>query len=166
MALPPERAEISAPYPNPSNAVARVGFGKMWDWLTGLFGLEGTPAGARLALGLNFGLWSNTTVGITSLTGTITNGNATIRYRIIDKTIFFNIIVTDIANGDGGGLIQCTVPWTFFRESSFAGRESQALGFGVIATAVGSVFTFAKFDGSYPGGSGYRFAVNGVGEIA
>lgn len=53
MPAPPAKAEISAPYPNPSNAVARDGFGKMWETLFGVGGLlgsSGTAADARAAL--------------------------------------------------------------------------------------------------------------------
>lgn len=52
MPAPPARNEISAPYPVPSSGQARVGFGKLYDWLTGLLGTTlGTPAEARAALG-------------------------------------------------------------------------------------------------------------------
>lgn len=50
--LPPARTEISDTFPNPSNAVARTGFGKLWDYVTNLLGTAGTPAGARTALEL------------------------------------------------------------------------------------------------------------------
>lgn len=53
---PPARTEISDTYPNPSNAVARVGFGSLWDYVTGLLGATGNPAEAITALtaaGLN-----------------------------------------------------------------------------------------------------------------
>jgi hypothetical protein len=55
MATPPAKAEISDTYPNPSNAVARVGFAKLWETLFGtggLLGTTGTPADARAALGI------------------------------------------------------------------------------------------------------------------
>ncbi|QNK67829.1 phage tail protein [Variovorax sp. PAMC26660] len=52
MPAPPARAELSAPYPAPSSGQARAGMGKLWDWLTGLLGVNGgTPAEARAALG-------------------------------------------------------------------------------------------------------------------
>lgn len=50
--LPPAREELSAPYPNPTNAVARIGQGKWWDYVTNLLGLAGTDVGARAALGV------------------------------------------------------------------------------------------------------------------
>lgn len=49
-AAPPAKTEISDTYPNPSNAVARVGFGSLWDYVTGLLGLTGNPAEAQAAL--------------------------------------------------------------------------------------------------------------------
>jgi hypothetical protein len=49
-AAPPAKTEISDTYPNPSNAVARVGFGSLWDYVTGLLGLTGNPAEALSAL--------------------------------------------------------------------------------------------------------------------
>ena len=52
---PPAKAEISAPFPNPSNAVARTGFGKLWETLFGtggLLGSTGNVADARAALGI------------------------------------------------------------------------------------------------------------------
>lgn len=49
-APPPARTEISDTYPNPSNAVARVGFGSLWDYVTGLLGATGNPAEAITAL--------------------------------------------------------------------------------------------------------------------
>jgi len=51
----PAKADISAPYPNPSNAVARAGFGKVWEALWGAGGFLGTTgniADARTALGV------------------------------------------------------------------------------------------------------------------
>lgn len=52
MALPPARTEISDTYPNPSNAIARVGFGRLWDYVVGLLGSTGNAAEARNALGI------------------------------------------------------------------------------------------------------------------
>jgi hypothetical protein len=49
---PPAKTEISDTYPNPSNAVARAGFGTLWDYVTGLLGMTGNPAAAQTALQL------------------------------------------------------------------------------------------------------------------
>lgn len=46
---PPDKDEISAT-PSPSNAVAKAGFGKVWDFITGLLGLTGNPEEAHALL--------------------------------------------------------------------------------------------------------------------
>lgn len=54
MATIPDKSEISATYPNPSNATARAGFGKLWEALWGaggLLGTSGSAADACAALG-------------------------------------------------------------------------------------------------------------------
>ena len=55
MPAPPARTEISDTYPNPSNAVARSGFGKLYDYAVGLLGTTGNAEEARTALGLPTG---------------------------------------------------------------------------------------------------------------
>lgn len=52
MAAPPARTEISDTYPNPSNATARVGFGRLYDYVVGLLGASGNASDARTALGV------------------------------------------------------------------------------------------------------------------
>lgn len=51
MPAPPARTEISNTYPNPSNATARAGFGKLYDYVVGLLGATGNAVDARTALG-------------------------------------------------------------------------------------------------------------------
>ncbi|MDR6521770.1 hypothetical protein J2789_004460 [Variovorax paradoxus] len=52
MPAPPARNDISGAGATPSNAQARDGFGKLWDYVTGLLGLTGNAAEARDALGI------------------------------------------------------------------------------------------------------------------
>ena len=47
----PAKNEISAT-PSPSNATAKAGFGKLWDYLSGLFGATGAPDAALAAMKL------------------------------------------------------------------------------------------------------------------
>lgn len=49
MATPPTRDEIAG---TPTNAEAKAGFGKLWDYVTGLLGASGDPSAARAAMGL------------------------------------------------------------------------------------------------------------------
>lgn len=74
MPAPPARTEISDTYPNPSNAVARTGFGKLWDYATTLLGASGTKADACTALGA-FNKEAGDTIGGTTH-GTITYKNS------------------------------------------------------------------------------------------
>lgn len=48
---PPAKNEVSAT-PSPSNAVAKAGIGKLWDWLTALFGTGGKPEHVYAAMKL------------------------------------------------------------------------------------------------------------------
>jgi hypothetical protein len=52
---PPAKTAISDTYPNPSNAVARAGFGQLWEYVTNLLGATGSPPAAQAALGLVIG---------------------------------------------------------------------------------------------------------------
>lgn len=52
MAAPPARTEIANTYPAPSNDTARTGFGRLWDYVTGLLGATGNAPEARAALGV------------------------------------------------------------------------------------------------------------------
>lgn len=51
MASPPARIEISDNYPLPSDATARIGFGRLYDYVTGLLGATGAKPEALAALG-------------------------------------------------------------------------------------------------------------------
>ena len=47
---PPAKTSISDTYPNPSNAVARIGFATLYDYLTNLLGTTGNPPEAQALL--------------------------------------------------------------------------------------------------------------------
>lgn len=65
---PPLRNEISDTYPLPSDATARAGFGKLWDYVTNLLGTTGSPETARAALGVPP---RATRVDVASVAGTV-----------------------------------------------------------------------------------------------
>lgn len=72
MATPPTRAEISG---TPSRATANAGFGKLWDYVTGLLGSTGNAPEARAALGVpNSG-------PLSGLRNLIINGNFSVNQR-------------------------------------------------------------------------------------
>lgn len=76
---PPAKSSISAPYPNPSNAVARIGFGALWDYVTSLLGVTGAPADAIAALGAVDTSTAQTVAGIKTLSARpICNGGVSL----------------------------------------------------------------------------------------
>lgn len=114
----------------------------------------------------SFTTWSTGSPTLVPQTGAFTSASAAIRYKINGKTVFFSLVVTIITNGTGAGSILVTMPWAAASESGFAGRESQSAGWGVIGTmsAASTTLNILKYDGTYPGGSSFRMAINGVME--
>lgn len=78
MPAPPVRTEISDSYPNPSNAVARTGFGRLYDYVTGLLGSTGNQAEARVAIGVG---------PVISCRNRVRNGNFAVNQRGAAGTI-------------------------------------------------------------------------------
>lgn len=68
---PPAKTEISDTYPNPSNAVARAGFGTLWEYVTNLLGSTGNPAQAQIALELEPGVDVQAYNAATAFTDTV-----------------------------------------------------------------------------------------------
>lgn len=112
--------------------------------------------------------WTAVTAGPTAGSGAFSNASYTLRHRVIGKTAYFNLVVAILANGTAGGSVIVALPWAAKTESSFAGRESQSTGAlcGATVAAGSTALVIQKYDNSYPGGSGYRIALNGVLEIA
>lgn len=79
MPAPPLKEEISAPYPNPSNAVMRSGMAKLYDYVTGLLGATGNAAEARAALGFKRGadIASAATINLSTATGDLVDVTGT-----------------------------------------------------------------------------------------
>lgn len=99
--LPPARTELSNT-PSQSNAVAKAGLGKMWDYVTNLLGTAGTDVAARTAL-LAAKSGANTDItALTGLTGAISGAT--------DVTTTGNTILgnasTDTLNVGNGGIIK------------------------------------------------------------
>ena len=79
---PPAKTSISDTYPNPSNAVARAGFGQLWEYVTNLLGATGSPPAAQAALGLVIG--TNVQAYNTELQGASQGGINGFKNRIIN----------------------------------------------------------------------------------
>lgn len=91
MPAPPLRTDISNTYPNPSNDTARSGFGKLWDYVTGLLGATGNAPEARAALGA----LAHTGGTLTSYRETVVSANSTASYAMNCSTAnIFNLTLT------------------------------------------------------------------------
>lgn len=87
---PPPRNDISGTAPNPSNAVARAGFGSLWDYVTNLLGITGSPETACTALGA---------YQKTSILGTVSQSGGVPTGAIIETGLNANGRYTKYADG-------------------------------------------------------------------
>lgn len=142
MAAPPAKEELSAPSPNPTNAVMRTGMGKLYDYVTGLLGATGNAADARTALGAVASSGGN-------LTGALNGNRMTVTAHATDTPIWAD-------SGASAGIVESTgvVTVTDFPEAPQAGAmrywEPAA---GTIVTHGGGItvqgaanYTFASGD--------------------
>lgn len=106
------------------------------------------------------GTWTPT---VTSVTGSLTTvGTLNCKYLKIGKTVFYDVSITITTNGTGGGGIQFTLPFTSVDVGCGAGREQLVAGFGLVTDiAAGTTGIIYKYDGTYPGGNGYRLNISG-----
>lgn len=85
--LPPAKNDISGTAPNPSNAVARMAFGKLHDYLMNLLGSAGSPEAARAALeipsntAINYALNTDYLVNQRNVAGNLVGAGAGHFYR-------------------------------------------------------------------------------------
>lgn len=113
-----------------------------------------------------FYTWDQVIGSPTASIGAFTNASYVVRYRVINKTAFFNVVVTIIGNGTASGTINVPLPFASVMETAVAGRESQTTGVACTGTIVGSNMSIYKYDNSYAGGNSLRIAMSGVAELA
>lgn len=121
---------------------------------------SGAP-GTWCAFGPSYeeGTWTPT---VASSAGAITTYSATGRYTKIGRvvTLSFNIIITN--NGTGSGYIAVTgMPYAESGTYRECGQfvEYAAVGFtGGVSFGITNTLVLTKYDNSYPGGTGNRFA--------
>jgi hypothetical protein len=113
--------------------------------------------------------WTTYVPVVSAFGGTITTSSATGRYLKIGKTVIVSMIVTITTNGTGSGFVKATLPFTAGSgQYGLAGRENASTGAmlqGFITAAATTVAIF-KYDGTYPGGSGFELTVSGAYESA
>jgi len=112
------------------------------------------------------GPWIQVLGSPTASTGTFTSAQYVLKYSVVAKTAYLNVVVTILTNGTASGRIIVPLPFSVAAESTIAGRESQATGNACTGTINTNQLNIFKYDNSYPGGTGYRIALNGVVEVA
>ena len=118
------------------------------------------------------GGWRTYTPTLAASTGAFTNATIAGRYRVIDKTVQFQVTVNIITNGTaaGGVIVGLPVSSSLVSGTWFAvnGRASQISGkalAGSIQPTLNTVSMF-NYDGSYPGVNGELLVISGTYEAA
>jgi hypothetical protein len=114
--------------------------------------------------------WLAYTPTVTAATGTLTSASGTGRYRVIGKTVHFQLAATITTNGTGAGSINATLPVanTASAIGIAAGREDGVTGKALQGKipASSSVMSTFLYDGTYPGANGAVCIVSGIYEMA
>ena len=113
--------------------------------------------------------WTSAACAIVSSAGTLTTASGTVRYKIIGKTVFYQIAASITTNGTGSGQLNVSgLPFTF-RASSVQmalGRENSVNGKVACFIGFSNAGTLMNYDNTYPGVNGASLIVNGVGELS
>lgn len=112
---------------------------------------------------------SGATLAVTALVGTITSASATMRYKLVGKTVVFQMTVTVTTNGTGSdGVVISGLPFTT--------QSATGVGHGRCTTGTGATLSWqllsttslviVDYLNNYPAASGSVLQLDGVLEIA
>lgn len=123
------------------------------------------PTGFSVAGNTPYG-WQSYASTITSEVGTITSANGMFKYKQVNKTVHWSLVVNIVDNGTGAGSVIATLPFACESGNDFiaCGRETSSTGKmlqGLITSGT-SVIRIYNYDNTYPGANGYRFIVSGT----
>lgn len=145
----------------PSNAIAAKS-GANSD-ITSLTGLTTPLAVSEGGTGDSGTAWTTASITLAAQSGTLTTASATMRYKKIGKTVFYNINVSITTNGTGAGyLIVGGFPWTAAVSAAIAGYNGA--GVSLVGAHSGTSANLFKYDGTYPGANGASLVFTGVAE--
>lgn len=112
--------------------------------------------------------WTPYTVSLGSAGGVFTTAGAVGRYRQIDETVQFEVIVTITTNGTASGAVLISVPVpagpAAYAVTGRATTSGKVLG-GTIFAA-GTTTQIENYDATYPGASGETLVISGTYESA
>lgn len=110
--------------------------------------------------------WTTYTPTVTAGVGTFTTVSATGRYLVIGKLTFGQVDITITTNGTAATFVGASLPNSSAAIYSYSGREFSVTGKAVQAYTTGALLVIFNYDGTYPGGSGYRIRLAGCYEAA
>lgn len=137
--------------------------------ITSLTGLTTPLSQAQGGTGDSGSAW--TAAGLSSIiatTGTLTTASGTVRYKIMGKTVFYNLSVSITNNGTGSGTLQIGgLPFTLRAAAAqmALGRENAVNGKVCCFVGGGTGGSILNYDNTYPGVNGALLIINGVGEL-
>jgi hypothetical protein len=112
----------------------------------------------------NTGLGGTTSPTPTASSGTFTSASASVFTRATSQHVrHVEATVTITTNGSAAGVVYVPLPFTTTTTGSISCRVGGYSGYAAY-TSGGATLTIAKYDGTYPGGSGYVLYCSG--EIA
>jgi len=136
--------------------------------LAGLLSIIGIVPVANGGTGDSGTAWTTYTPTITAGSGAFTTVSATGRYKIIGKTVFLQISVTDTANGSAASYVIATLPVNAAATNSYVlGGFNEFTGFlvaGNIQTGGSGQVNIFKYDATFPLTSGQSLSISGVYE--
>jgi hypothetical protein len=139
--------------------------------ITSLTGLTTPLSVVQGGTGDNGSAWAAFTPTAQPTSGAFESVTTSGRYKTIGKTVFVQITVTIANNGTGSGFIRINgLPFAgggpTGAQYALAGRESSQVGFNVNCSVPSGSTTLAvfKYDGGYPGATGYVLQIAGVYE--
>jgi hypothetical protein len=114
--------------------------------------------------------WATYASTITSLTGTVTAATGTLRYKRVNKTVHFSLIVNITNNGSGAGALYATLPFplaggTLSIASGRGTAVSAKMVQGLMDSGAPKIF-MVNYDGGYPAATGETIAMSGTYEAA
>lgn len=115
--------------------------------------------------------WTAWTPTVVAGTGAFTTVSAAGSYKTIGKTVFFNARVTITTNGTAGSYVEISLPVATVNNGRYhivAGRETSVTSLmltGALAPNSSAMY-MTKYDGTYPGGSGFTLDFSGSYESA
>ena len=145
---PPARTELADTYPAPSNALARTGFGKLWDFVTSLLGATGAkqdmlvaakildpqalynislvPSVNANALTMKLTSGDGATAFSTSNAGTVAQRSATAAAGTYNVRNITSDISTVISSGSTAGHLSATASYLYWYLIDNAGTQELA----------------------------------------